>query len=296
MAIEDAFLHDILARPDDDAPRLIYADWLEEHNNPRGEFIRVQCALAQLAPEDPRRWPLEQRERELLVEHEPKWLPGWNLTGEWQFRRGFVDEITVTSEEYLRSASQCFEQAPIRHLRLRGVYSTAVRSGEDPIGQVARSPYLSRLSRLSLLGPLDPLVFLDFAFAPDLQQLTELRLSGFNLEEDDLIVWRNTLDRPRLRRLDLSRSQLSPIAFRMLTETPLFTDLVSLSLAHTDLTLNNLGILAHSPVFPHLTELNLNGNRLTLDAIRELPEGALLEQLETLYLDANLLGDVGVPT
>ena len=61
MGIEDAFLHDILAHPDDDAPRLIYADWLDEHNDPRGEFIRTQCALAQLSEEDPRRWPLKQR-------------------------------------------------------------------------------------------------------------------------------------------------------------------------------------------------------------------------------------------
>src|SRR6516165_5845774 len=74
MGIEDAFLHDILAHPDDDAPRLIYADWLEEHNNPRGEFIRVQCALARLDDEDPRRWPLEQREGELLQQYEQQWL------------------------------------------------------------------------------------------------------------------------------------------------------------------------------------------------------------------------------
>ena len=44
-----AFLADIRAHPDDDAPRLIYADWLEETGGPteavRAEFIRLQCAL-----------------------------------------------------------------------------------------------------------------------------------------------------------------------------------------------------------------------------------------------------------
>src|SRR5687767_12335037 len=42
-----AFLRAICDRPDDDLPRLIYADWLEEHGQvERAEFIRVQVELA----------------------------------------------------------------------------------------------------------------------------------------------------------------------------------------------------------------------------------------------------------
>ncbi len=55
MQMEDAFLQDIAADPDDDAPRMIFADWLEERGDPRGEFIRVQCQLARMAGNDPRR-------------------------------------------------------------------------------------------------------------------------------------------------------------------------------------------------------------------------------------------------
>ena len=44
----EAFLQRIRAFPDDDAPRLVFADWLDEQGDPRGEFIRVQIALAQL--------------------------------------------------------------------------------------------------------------------------------------------------------------------------------------------------------------------------------------------------------
>src|SRR5438552_114024 len=64
---EAAFLRLIAAAPDDDAPRLIYADWLEERGDPRGSFIRVQCALARLAADDPRRGDLEGVERHLLA-------------------------------------------------------------------------------------------------------------------------------------------------------------------------------------------------------------------------------------
>ncbi len=46
MSDGDALLAAILAHPDEDTPRLVYADWLDEHNDPdRAEFIRVQVQL-----------------------------------------------------------------------------------------------------------------------------------------------------------------------------------------------------------------------------------------------------------
>ena len=46
----DAFLAEIIAHPEDDTPRLIFADWLEEHGEEeRAEFIRVQCAMARIS-------------------------------------------------------------------------------------------------------------------------------------------------------------------------------------------------------------------------------------------------------
>ena len=43
MTDESAFIRSILAEPDADGPRLVYADWLEERGETaRSEFIRVQ--------------------------------------------------------------------------------------------------------------------------------------------------------------------------------------------------------------------------------------------------------------
>src|SRR5262245_3154375 len=69
-----AFLAAIRDDPDDDGPRLIFADWLEEQGDPRGEFIRVQCALARLGPEDERWASLKRREWELLEAHWETWV------------------------------------------------------------------------------------------------------------------------------------------------------------------------------------------------------------------------------
>lgn len=49
---ESALLAAIAAHPDEDTPRLMYADWLDENDQPeRAEFIRLQIALVQPASE-----------------------------------------------------------------------------------------------------------------------------------------------------------------------------------------------------------------------------------------------------
>jgi uncharacterized protein (TIGR02996 family) len=65
--------------PEDDASRRVYADWLEEHgrteaDRARAEFIRLQCELARLGADDPRRPGLEDRGRLLWQEHADVWL------------------------------------------------------------------------------------------------------------------------------------------------------------------------------------------------------------------------------
>jgi uncharacterized protein (TIGR02996 family) len=85
---DDAFLADIIANADDDAPRLVYADWLDDHGQPeRAAFIRVQCEFAR---DGLRREELEARERTLLEQHEEEWLgPLHSPLLHWKFRRGF---------------------------------------------------------------------------------------------------------------------------------------------------------------------------------------------------------------
>ncbi len=47
LSCQAAFLSDIIEYPEDDTPRLVFADWLMDHGQEeRGEFIAVQCALA----------------------------------------------------------------------------------------------------------------------------------------------------------------------------------------------------------------------------------------------------------
>src|SRR5688572_20050324 len=124
MASDDDFLRAILEDPGDDSLRLVYADWLEERGDPRGEFIRVQVELARMADDDPGRPDLEWRERELLQDHGDQWrapLPAWAHRG-CQFRRGFVGFVACDAAQFLAGAADLVAAAPLERLRLTGLH------------------------------------------------------------------------------------------------------------------------------------------------------------------------------
>src|SRR5262249_33377177 len=87
-----AFLEDVREHPDDDTPRLVLADWLQdqpgEAERARGEFIRLQCLLARPGVA-PRAW--RARQRQLLGRYAGAWLgPLADLVDGWRFERGLL--------------------------------------------------------------------------------------------------------------------------------------------------------------------------------------------------------------
>jgi uncharacterized protein (TIGR02996 family) len=54
MSEEPSFLADVIARPDDVTPRLIYADWLDDHGSPLAAYVRAECDLIALPSGDHR--------------------------------------------------------------------------------------------------------------------------------------------------------------------------------------------------------------------------------------------------
>ncbi len=97
-ARHEALEQAVFDAPDDDGPRLVYADWLQAQGDPRGELAAVQHALGDAR--GPGWAELKCRELELFTEHGRalfgplmKW-PKARLTSlEW--RCGFVDALAV---------------------------------------------------------------------------------------------------------------------------------------------------------------------------------------------------------
>lgn len=46
-ADDDAFIRTIMDRPGQDVPRLVYADRLDDRDDPRGPFLRAEVEWAQ---------------------------------------------------------------------------------------------------------------------------------------------------------------------------------------------------------------------------------------------------------
>jgi uncharacterized protein (TIGR02996 family) len=153
MTADDAFLADIIANPDDDVLRLIYADYLDEHGQPdRASFIRVQIGLATLPLTDPRRPVLTTTERLLLEKHERQWAgPLAERALDWGFHRGFIEFIYCTASTLVKHGDTLFRSVPVRDLQLAfGEYVDVSQLGDEGLIRLLASPHLSGLQRLGL--------------------------------------------------------------------------------------------------------------------------------------------------
>jgi len=154
----EAFIRRIAEAPDDDTPRLVYADWLDEHGDPdRAEFIRVQCELAKRPyrdffaadywggqldePEDMKALNrLRKREAELTRAHAriAAGTPGKDeLTARWI--RGFVVSVRGPLAVLL-------EHLPGLGPELALVETVAV-TDREPFGFQVRSAWWKKLPR-----------------------------------------------------------------------------------------------------------------------------------------------------
>jgi type VI secretion system protein ImpC len=94
MAESEDFLRSIWEHPQDDTPRLAYADWLELRGDAHGEFIRIQIELTRGGRDRLQELGLRQRERALLERFGPTWAEPVLRQGlmPW-FRRGFRQPV-----------------------------------------------------------------------------------------------------------------------------------------------------------------------------------------------------------
>ncbi len=266
MPHADAFLLAVLADPDDDAPRLIYADWLDEQGDgERAEFIRVQCALAPMAWDDERRPGLLRRERELLRRHEAAWggpLPTFD-SGR-TFERGFVGALTLVAEAFLRHAAEIFAVAPVRHIKLRGARRLTAA--------LAAEPGLERLASLDLShNRIEAPGAVAFFRSPHLGSLVHLNVCWNPLGIDGVRALAGSSSLTRLRRLNLEHAAPDAV-IAPLAGSPLGAELTELSLRDNGLGTAAARTLVSSPYLRGLRVLDLADNRFDAAARGRLKE------------------------
>lgn len=74
MSDERGFLSAIRSKRNDEATRLVYADWLDDRGDIRADFLRLHLALRGCSPDHVQRVAGEQEMSELRREIDPAWL------------------------------------------------------------------------------------------------------------------------------------------------------------------------------------------------------------------------------
>src|SRR5262245_43625774 len=128
MSDEAALLAAIRANPEEDTPRLVYADWLDEHatadaQRGRAELIRPQCELRRVSEksEPDRGKQLNTRVDELVAKFGSEWVTDFPLAKkERYFSRGFLWRFTITAAQCLKRPRPPWYREPFVTLGLSG--------------------------------------------------------------------------------------------------------------------------------------------------------------------------------
>jgi uncharacterized protein (TIGR02996 family) len=205
----DAFLDAIFDHPDDDTPRLVYADWLQEHGQENyAQFIRLQCAAAREKPwsdEANRLWEEIGRVWNRL---DDEWWPAtreeWSvddsrseLLDAVHFNRGFLRPVVRVASNHLVACEACWAWLPTPA-------TTLELWPESDLESLASVPVLRRVSHI------------------------QSRSDWWDYDEDSNSVRSSPgldalLRSPhlsRLRELDLKRCWLTPANVQTLLEAP----------------------------------------------------------------------------
>jgi uncharacterized protein (TIGR02996 family) len=215
MNDEAALLRAIGGHPDEDTPRLMYADWLDEHGRAeRAEYIRVQIARQRKLATGEDDALLYNREVELFRAHAAQWLrelmpPGYTpgiVAGE----RGFFAVARATAGAVLRAADH-----PCAGLITTLVLSADPRQkGEwfaDQLERIVNLPQMRNLARLGVtsiphvLHPSGALVLC----AAHFPRLTELDAAHALIGDSGVAALALSKAFPALRVLDLSTNDIT---------------------------------------------------------------------------------------
>lgn len=172
MKLHQPFQDAIRADPESDAPRLAYADWLDQRGAPWADVIRIQCRYAD--GEWPYNLPWETRVRfeELMQAHQHQWDRGADDLGVkvW-FQRGMVEGVHSSAAKFLEAGKRLLEVFPLIHMveiygiQGRGAKLAASREpsvarslelrdlADDDGERIVRSPHLTRVEKLWIALP-----------------------------------------------------------------------------------------------------------------------------------------------
>jgi len=312
MIGHESFVAEIVAAPDDDEPRLVYADYLEERGDPLGEFIRVQCDLAQMRPGEGRYRELSLRQHQLMQAHGVAWqgvLAG--VAQHVRFERGFPAYAEIRASKFLQWAEVAFQENPVRALKIthvkrhinafayfpplnqvEGLDLSDQQLGPQRTTRLLRSKHLTGLRRLNLRGNrIDAYAMRVLAKEATLGDLELLDLSDNRLSVAALEHLVRAPCITKLQHLRLASNYLAPAGSHLIAESPQLGSLEGLDLTQTEIHNSGARALTESVTLGELRQLSLGDNGITPEGAMAITRPLRWKKLECLDLSGNSVGD-----
>lgn len=324
MSQGKSLLQAILDDPDDVPRRLIYADWLEEQDDPIGrlhaEYIRIEHRLDHLPDDHPAAASLGQRHAELWEKHNQAWFGELfhlveSLDETWC---GFPDAITVSTKDFLRNAEAIFALAPVREVLFQdqgrkhlsalaacphlqhvrrisfgdGTYGDAItHAGARTL---AASPYLCNLEVLDLFEcHVGPSGMEALASSPHLSKLRKLLVQENDVRDRGALAIAGAQSWDGLEVLDLLSCNVQLGGLVALCGAPHLRDLHELGLQGNPLGQYGGSVLSNAP-WRQLRSLDLSQTGLTVEGVERLSNSTVVNPLRKLRLCWNHLGSEGM--
>ena len=281
--IEDDLLAAIVAAPSDDAPRLVFADWLSERGDPRGEQIAVEIALARTALDAPERGPLAERAKALRASVGQPTVDG--IAVEFRSTRGMIDHAKLALEALLARERDLFAVAPLlRSIEVTGVTESTVTA------LLARS-WFPRLRSLEMSWHVPAAAVIAVAHSPAARGLERISIHHAGLPVLVFAALGASEHLAGLRHLDLGLSGATDDAVVALLAPGALASLASLGLTN-----NQIGTAGCQAIAGHvapLLRLYVGWNRLGHRGVTAIAGSPLRRGLTVLDLDHVQTGEKG---
>ncbi len=285
-----AFLAAIKEEPDDLTARLILADWLEEHDDPRGIFLRHQCHSTgkQGGRYDHEMDAIRRR-------HEAVWLGGLagHLDG-WQFDRGLLRVTLAAAKLPPPEMSPAPIRGVLRTVRHLFELMTGRAEGleQEAMLELAGTETWAWVETVSLRDA-DPQQLGDLLRSPLLQSVHCLDLTSSDLGDPGAMALAASPHAAHLRVLRLDLCGIGVAGIRALAESPHLAGLRELYLGYNNAEDEGAVALARSPHLRQLRVLSLERNLIGCVGAEALATAPWLSRLRTLNLALNLIGSEG---
>lgn len=229
----DALLDAIFDHPDDDTPRLVYADWLQEHGHEDyAQFIRLSIQLERAtSPDEWKQCNSKRRpfwKRMVAVRHDAYHHIPIVQNG---YERGFCNTVTVHGDTFLRTVESWWPAITPRELTVFGLRGFGTRGIEmEIIAAIGRHLPQLRLLRCqsrpgrhaheSVFPPLSGSVFASLAKPDILPRLSSLHVGVARVDAPALRAFAGSELATRLASMDVELTSTEMEADGVITVVP----------------------------------------------------------------------------